>query len=779
MPLLYWLDVTSTAAATSLVAALMLLVLGAGLSRPLNRTFFALTVAELWWAVSSLLLRLSLWSGLGKPLLCAEAVAMAWPAMGPCLLLFSAEFVGRRSRLVHLATAGGALVALALLVPVFQGQLVSSPHIDATGTTLVDVSLVGMIASLVPLGFFLWAFGLFWSARKRTDEPYLALSVLVLLVGFLVGEVLNVRFALASVTQTLSVALFGYGVIKRQLFKPLRERSADLQREVAERVRTEEALRASEQRFRTIFDSVHDAIMVLELETGRILDVNARMAELWGLEREQARGLEVAALSAGEPPYTQSEARQWMERAALGEPELVEWLAKRQDGHRFWVELNVRRATIGNDDRLLVVARDISDRKRAEEERHQLEERILHAQKLESLGVLAGGIAHDFNNLLCAMLGYADMAARDLDPRSPAADKLDRIRDAATRASDLCRQMLAYAGKGQMAVERVDLSRLVEEMSELLRASVAKSSYLWLKLERDLPAVKGDPGQLGQIVLNLMVNASEALGKSPGRISLCTGRMRCTRERLSAAYVGEDLRPGEYVYLEVGDTGCGMDEQTLARLFDPFFTTKFAGRGLGLSAVLGIVRSHQGAIEVKSSPGGGSTFTLLLPASPSEPDTKREPVRAAGPWQGSGTVLLVDDEPMMQSVGRALLETLGFTVLVAEDGRAGVETFRSNADRIALVLLDLTMPELGGEQTFERIRGIRPDARVLLMSGFGEKDSLDRFAGRGLAGFLQKPFSLDALAAKLQQVLAAEEPTAPPAELTASSRAAAPATLPS
>jgi two-component system cell cycle sensor histidine kinase/response regulator CckA len=748
------------------------MVLGAGLARPLNRAFFPLAAVELWWAVSSLLLRLALWSGLGNPTLLAHLVAMSWAAMGPCLLLFSAEYVGRRTRPLHLAVVGGGLFAAALLAPAFQGQLLSSPRIDITGTTLVDVSRLGMAAALVPSAFFLWALALFWRDRKRTGEPYLALSVLVLLVGFVTGEVLNVPFALSSVTQTLSVALLGYGVTSRQLFNPLRDRAAALQREVAERMRTEEALRASEQRFRTIFDSVHDAIMVHELESGRILDVNARMTELWGYGREQACGLEWEALSAGERPHTQHEAMRWMQRAAAGEPQLFEWLAKHRDGQRFWVEMNMRLATIGHDERLLVVARDISDRKRAEEERRQLEERMLHAQKLESLGVLAGGIAHDFNNLLCAMLGYADMAARAVRADSPTAEKLGRIRDAAVRASDLCRQMLAYAGKGQMSVEPVDLSRLVEEMGELLRASVAKSSYLRLRLEQELPPVKADPSQLGQIVLNLIVNASEALGNNPGRISLATGRTPCTRERLGEAYLGGALPPGPYVYLEVADTGCGMDEPTMGRLFDPFFTTKFAGRGLGLSAVLGIVRSHRGAIEVKSSPGQGSSFTLLLPAAAAETEPKREARAAVGPWRGSGTVLLVDDEPMMRAVGRALLETLGFDVLVAENGRVGTELYRANTDRIALVLLDLTMPELGGEQTFAHIRRIRPDARVLLMSGFGEKDALERFAGRGLAGFLQKPFALDDLAAKIQLALTtggtSERPESPTSQAEAS-----------
>jgi len=375
--------------------------------------------------------------------------------------------------------------------------------------------------------------------------------------------------------------------------------------------------------------------------------------------------------------------------------------------------------------------------------------------------VLAGGIAHDFNNLLVAILGNADLALLDLSPVSPARPMIEDVKMAAIRASELTNQMLAYSGKGRFVVEALDLNELVEEMSHLLRVSISGKTVLNLHLADNLPAVQADASQMRQIVMNLITNAADAVGEKSGVVSISTGAMEASRDYLSETYVNENLPEGYYVYLEVSDTGCGMDEETRAKLFDPFFTTKFAGRGLGMAAVLGIVRAHSGAVKVYSERGKGSTLKVLLPCS----EEAIEALGREGPTEQpgelgrcTGTVLVVEDEDTVRNVAKMMLERAGFDVLTAADGREGVELFREHADRVGAVLLDMTMPGLSGEETFRELRVIRRDVRVILCSGYNEQDVTSRFVGKRLAGFMQKPFELHALIAKVRDVLGTTGP---------------------
>ncbi len=393
--------------------------------------------------------------------------------------------------------------------------------------------------------------------------------------------------------------------------------------------------------------------------------------------------------------------------------------------------------------------RDITERKRTDEA-------LLQAQKAESLAVLAGGIAHDFNNLLVGILGNAGLALAELSPTSPARPTIEAIETAGQRAAELARQMLAYSGRGRFVVQQVDLNSLVEEMAHLLRVSIGKGVRLNYQFERDLPPVEGDATQLRQVVMNLVVNASDAIGDADGAMSITTRTIEATRELLAETYLAPSLKPGLYVALEVADTGAGMDAETLTRIFDPFFTTKFTGRGLGLAAVLGIMRGHRGAIKVESEPGRGATFRLLFPAAGD--GAAASPVSApSAAWRGSGTILVVDDEPSVRAVTARALRSFGFDVIEAVDGLEAVDLFAANRDRIACVLLDMTMPRMGGEEAFHAIRHVDPGARVLLMSGFTEQDSTERFAGLGLAGFIQKPYELSGLRSAIQSALTGRE----------------------
>jgi PAS domain S-box-containing protein len=401
------------------------------------------------------------------------------------------------------------------------------------------------------------------------------------------------------------------------------------------------------------------------------------------------------------------------------------------------------------------IAVDITERKRAEAERLQLEAKVLQAQKLESLGVLAGGIAHDFNNLLSAIMASAGLALRLIPSLTPGRHAIEQIEVITMRAAELVRQMLAYAGKGRVASERVALSALVREMTGMLGSVVSKKATLATNLAADLPAVQGDPTQLRQVVMNLITNASEALGKGSGTIRVRTGCLDAGADDLRSTFLDTESPPGRYVFLEVEDTGSGMDAATLARMFDPFFTTKFTGRGLGLAAVLGIVRAHRGTIQVRSTPGTGTTCRVLLPALA---DAERPAAAGAAPgvrWEGRGTVLVVDDEPSVRRAAREVLESAGYAVHVAGDGREALDVIHARRAELSAVLLDVTMPELHGDELLAQLREALPKAIVVVMSGHDPAEVEQRFAGQRVEAFLPKPFRADALLAAVGRALAA------------------------
>ena len=413
----------------------------------------------------------------------------------------------------------------------------------------------------------------------------------------------------------------------------------------------------------------------------------------------------------------------------------------------------VSRLVIKDKPHLLVIGRDITDEKRLADENRQIEAQMRHVQKLESLGVLAGGIAHDFNNILLAILGNADLALLRLPPGSAARRNLQQIEKAAQRAAELAQQMLAYSGKGQFVVQTLDVNAMITEMHHILGVSISKKVEMRLELAQGLPCFEGDATQIHQIIMNLVINASEAIGEANGTITITTGVLDYDQETLSRIWLYDTLEPGSYLYLEIADTGCGMDQKTLARIFDPFFTTKFTGRGLGMAAVLGIVRGHRGAITIASEPGKGTSFRLLLPVQGNFSAAKPRESAPVKPAAGSGTVLLVDDEEMILTLGRDMLENLGYEVLTAENGAVALEIFRQRQGEIACVLLDLTMPLLDGEQTFRELRRIDAKVQVIMSSGFNEQEVTRRFDGKGLAGFIQKPYQYAQLSRMLQQVI--------------------------
>jgi signal transduction histidine kinase/CheY-like chemotaxis protein len=394
---------------------------------------------------------------------------------------------------------------------------------------------------------------------------------------------------------------------------------------------------------------------------------------------------------------------------------------------------------------------DVTELVRAREAVAANEARLLHVQKLESLGVLAGGIAHDFNNMLAAVQGCISMGALMLSSAHPVQAVLRDALAAVRRAADLTRQLLAYSGKGAFQIQRMDLSSHVAELSHLLETTLSKKVQLRLELQPDLP-IEGDPAQIQQIVMNLVLNGAEAIGDERGTVLVTTGLQEVDPAYASTLLAPGELPPGRYCYLEVHDTGCGMNEETRAKIFDPFFTTKFTGRGLGLAAVLGIVKSHKGAIKVYSTPGKGTTFKVLFAAGPGGP-IPREGRAPLDELRGSGLALVIDDDAGVRQVLRHLLEHFGFDVIEAADGRLGVQAFASRMAEVKFVVLDMTMPELSGEETLSELRRLRPGVPVILSSGYNEVEATRKVTAKGFAAFLPKPFTPDELAQCIRAAL--------------------------
>jgi CheY-like chemotaxis protein len=372
---------------------------------------------------------------------------------------------------------------------------------------------------------------------------------------------------------------------------------------------------------------------------------------------------------------------------------------------------------------------------------------------LESLGILAGGIAHDFNNLLTPMLGDASLALLDLPRNSPARVRLQRIKKAAHRAAAITNQMLAYTGKKSAAVDPLDVSQLVRDMAQLLEGAASGKAELIYELAENLPSIEADAAQLSQVVLNLITNAIESIKEGTmGRAILRTGLVESEKVELQFLYGDEGVLPGSYVFVEVVDSGCGMSAAIQAKIFDPFFTTKASGRGLGLAATIGTVRGHGGAIELESEVGQGTRFRVLFPSMGRRALSAESTEIAIEQWRGSGTALVVDDDEGVRGLVKEILERAGLKVLEAHDGSEAVEIFRNQDDEIDVVVLDRTMPRIGGEEAFDQIRQIRPDARIILLSGYSEESATWLFVSRGLDAFIHKPFEPMVLVDRVRRI---------------------------
>jgi len=493
---------------------------------------------------------------------------------------------------------------------------------------------------------------------------------------------------------------------------------------------------------------------------GRYTYVNPMLCTMVGYSEDELLTMSVFDLRGPSQHESVFEETKEMEPES---PKLV--FLQRKDGTEFLAEIVGKVIEHGDTSSVLGTVRDVTERERAAQERRSLEQQVQHGQKLESLGVLAGGIAHDFNNVLTAILGNAGLASLSLTEGSECAGYVREIELAATDAAGLTKQMLDYSGKGRFVVERIDPQALVEGIMQLLAVSVSKKIAVAYRFDEHTPAFDGDAAQIRQVVMNLITNASEAIGEDVGKIVLSTGSVECSRETLDDADAAlhtlsdEPLAEGTYAFIEVQDTGCGMDEETQHKLFDPFFTTKFTGRGLGMSSVLGILRGHGAGIRVDSELGRGTTIRVLFPAAGAavvEPITPSSAVPSADSLEHR-LVLLADDEENVRKVGQRMLEHLGYRVLSAVDGEQALRLYREHASEIQCVLLDLTMPRMDGLEVFRAIRAMDPAMCVVLCSGYSEQDITERFEGDLPNGFLHKPYPLKKLERMLRKAVRGED----------------------
>ncbi|MFZ4855676.1 MAG: PAS domain S-box protein [Desulfuromonadaceae bacterium] len=520
-----------------------------------------------------------------------------------------------------------------------------------------------------------------------------------------------------------------------------------IMQDITERKQAEQKLLESEERFKKMF-SHHSAVMLLiEPESGKIIDANLAAEKFYGYSHEELLSTNIDHINTLTPELIA------LERQAVINEKRNHFIFQHRlsDGEIRTVEVYSTPITVNNSNLLFSIIQDITSRMRAEEEKQALEQQFQQTQKLESLGVLSGGIAHDFNNILAIIIGYCGLTKMNYET---AQKNIPEIEKAAERAAGLCRQMLAYAGKASLTQSQVNTWMLVDEMVTMLKTTTQQNVVIKPELGTDIPTITGDASQIRQIVMNLIINAAEAIGDAEGEIAVKLAKAEIKAGQTEKDHLGVIIPAGRYICFEVTDNGCGMDDDTRRKIFEPFYTTKFTGRGLGMSAVLGIIKAHNGALQFESQPGQGTTFKVYLPAqlSKSEAEESRQNAVSAS-WHGSGTILLAEDEVQVKSIAIALLQKLGFNVIDAANGKEALELYQQNAADITMVVTDMGMPVMNGYELFYKLKKLNPKLPIIISSGFGEGDIASKIPREEIAGLINKPYNFDHLRDVLKGVV--------------------------
>ncbi|HTI50660.1 MAG TPA: PAS domain S-box protein [Planctomycetaceae bacterium] len=519
--------------------------------------------------------------------------------------------------------------------------------------------------------------------------------------------------------------------------------------DLTDRLQAETALAESEAKYRLLFHSVPQPIFIYDVETLRIREVNDAAVRQYGYSHDEFLSMTMKDIRPAEevPKFLE-----FLDTAPAHMEKTGVWLHRRKDGTVFPAEVAVHLLDLASRPTRLVLANDISERLRAQEELERAQDRLRQSQKLEAIGGLAGGIAHDFNNLLTVILTFSDVLTSQLPPAAPMYAELQEINRAARRAADLVRQLLAVGRRQILAPRVLNLNAVIDEMERMLRLLIGENILLDASLDSALGPVEADPTQVEQVVLNLALNARDAM-PTGGRLTIETRNVAIAARRGGAF---SELPPGAYVRLTVSDTGCGMDEQTKARIFEPFFTTKEPGRGtgMGLATVYGIIRQSRGHVTVDSQPGEGTTFKIYLPRTDAESKRVKEiPTQKRDIPTGTETILLVEDEPVIRDLAKSVLRRCGYEILEASDGRGALEQASRHEGPLHLLITDVAMPHLGGSQLAQQLKRSRPEMKVLFISGYAEQEVIRHGIHTAETPLLQKPFFLSTLASKVREVL--------------------------
>lgn len=601
-------------------------------------------------------------------------------------------------------------------------------------------------------------------------------SAIIILIVAIAATILSVTCSHAadSHSQSGTIVLFviaaalillGFIAWNVNLNRKVKAQAEHLVSEITGHRQAEEALQQNRQQLEDIIQFLPDATLAIDREK-RIIIWNRAIEKMTGVPAAEMMGKGDYAYSIpfyGEArpqlidllfEYNEDLASRYQSLSHEGDTFTAEVFCSamyNNKGAWIFIKVSPLHDNSGNIIGAIESIRDISDLKRAEQHKLKMEQQLQQAHKMESLGVLTGGIAHDFNNILAVIICNCSLA---LQRPQLAGELIPEIETAAQRAAELCRQMLAYAGKTQFFMKQVNVSALLNDMLKMLRSTISQNVVIKPLLPADIPAIKADAAQIRQVIMNLIINAAEAIGEAHGEIGVSLTKNEIRPEHPEKDHLGKLIPPDWYICLEITDNGCGMDDDTKKRIFEPFYSTKFTGRGLGMSENLGIITAHKGAMQIVSQPGHGSSFKVYLPVQTS--DTARESLlQQAIPsaWQGDGTILLVEDEPQLMMVAKNLMKALGFTVFEATNGREALELYLKNTQYIRLVVTDVGMPVMDGYELFRELKKITPELPIIISSGFGDVDVTSRITGGEIAGLLSKPYRFDQLRDVLKSVV--------------------------
>lgn len=517
----------------------------------------------------------------------------------------------------------------------------------------------------------------------------------------------------------------------------------------------ETKIRESEEKYHTIFDISMEGISIVDLE-GNVLMANRRVAQLLGFKSAEEyigqSGFKYVA-----PEEKERLEGEFQRILKTGSAENLEFLMVRKDGTKFPAEFTATLMKIGSGEttKIMSVMRDISDRKQAEEERREIEKHLFQAQKFESLNTLAGSIAHHFNNILMAVIGNLDLAKMNINSTHELTENIEAAKQSAQRAAEISTLMLTYVGQRIGEKKIIDMNRITEDIIKTVEYLTNQNTIIEINPSPRGVYFNGDPTQIRQVFINLIKNAVEALPDKSGSITISIGQQFCESDQFRQPFLDTEMDSGHYVTLEVKDDGIGMDQVTLSKIFEPFYTTKFTGRGLGLAAVLGIVRSHKGAITFDSKKAKGTTVKVFFPAV-EKPETETGSpgsTQQDTEWQGSGTIMIVDDEDIVLRACKRMLEFIGFDVLTATNGSTAIDLFQKKAGEIRCIILDMTMPDMDGYETYVQLQKIDDSIPVIFTSGFPKELSVDVSTQYSATDFLKKPYDINQLAKKIKTIL--------------------------